>query len=311
MRIEEHQPASRREAHLVAWVQRLLRLYPRAWRDRYEVEVSAVLAAHPVTYWTALDILLGTLDAHLHRDLLPGRLTSMAHRIRTSEIAIFCAFALFCIAWLPLDNVGGPAVWQPARAAHPELLIALTLLGLAVFVAGVAILVGGVPLLVSALAQSIAARRWRLLVLFLVPLFAVAMLVVVKLADIPWASASSSAPNVVVFRQPIVMQVVLILLPLVAIGGSAAAVAAAIARSELRLDLFRFALLPARVVTAALVLGLLGAVAVTALTFAEGPQPSIGAWPSLQVGGLLLMLAAVVLAGAALRHGLQASRNAR
>jgi len=289
MRIEEHQPASRREAHLVAWVQRLLRLYPRAWRDRYEVEVSAVLAAHPVTYWTALDILLGTLDAHLHRDLLPGRLTSMAHRIRTSEIAIFCAFALFCIAWLPLDNVGGPAVWQPARAAHPELLIALTLLGLA---------------------QSIAARRWRLLVLFLVPLFAVAVLVVVKLADIPWASASSSAPNVVVFRQPIVMQVVLILLPLVAIGGSAAAVAAAIARSELRLDLFRFALLPARVVTAALVLGLLGAVAVTALTFAEGPQPSIGAWPSLQVGGLLLMLAAVVLAGAALRHGLQASRNA-
>lgn len=237
----------------------------------------------------------------------------MAHRIRTSEIAIFCAFALFCIAWLPLDNVSGPVVWQPALAAHPELLIALTVLGLAFVVAGVAILVGGVPLLVSTLAQSIAARRWRLLALFLVPLVAVAVLVVVGLADIPWASAhgmSASAPIVIVFRQPIVVQVILILLPLVAIGGSAAAVAAAIARSELRLDLFRFALLPARIATVALAVGLLAAVALTALSFAEGPHPQVGAWSPLQLGGLILMLAAVVLACAALRRGLQASRNA-
>lgn len=306
MRIEEHLPLSRHEVGLVTWVKRLLRLYPHAWRDRYEDEVAAVLAAHHVTYWTVLDVLLGALDAHLHRDLLPGRLTSMAHRIRTSEITIFCAFVLFCIAWLPLGLVRDPLpVWQAATVGHPAQLVALTILGLAYLVAAAAILVGGLPLLISALAQSINARRWRLLALFIVPLLAAAALVAVKFADIPWSSESES--GVLLMRQPITLQVGLIILPLVAIGGSTVAVAAAIGRSELHLDMFRFALLPAGVATAALALGLLGAVALTAFLSTEAPQ--VNAWPPLQVGGLLLMLAAVGLAGAALRHGIQAARS--
>ena len=230
----------------------------------------------------------------------------MAHRIRSSEITIFCAFVLFCIAWLPLGLVRDPLpVWEAAAAAHPALLVALTLLGLAALVATLAILVGGLPLLVSALAQSVAARRWRLLALFSVPLLAAAALVVVGLADIPWSSVSPS--GVLLVRQPLALQVGLILLPLVAIGGSAVAVAAAIGRSELSLDMFRFALLPAGVATAALALGLLGAAALTALLFAEAPQ--VSAWPPLQAGGLLLMLAAVVLAASALRHGIHAARG--
>jgi hypothetical protein len=309
MRVEDQPAMRRRQAHssrMQRWVQLLLRLYPRAWRDRYGDEVAFVLAEHRVTYWTALDVLLGALDAHLHGDLLPRRLTSMAHRIRSSEITIFCAFVLFCIAWLPLGLVRDPLpVWEAAAAAHPALLVALTLLGLAALVATLAILVGGLPLLVSALAQSVAARRWRLLALFSVPLLAAAALVVVGLADIPWSSVSPS--GVLLVRQPLALQVGLILLPLVAIGGSAVAVAAAIGRSELSLDMFRFALLPAGVATAALALGLLGAAALTALLFAEAPQ--VSAWPPLQAGGLLLMLAAVVLAASALRHGIHAARG--
>ena len=288
------------------WVQRLLRLYPRAWRDRYGDEVATVLAEHHVTYWTALDIVLGALDAHLHGDLLPRRLTSMAHRIRSSEITTFCAFVLFSIAWLPLSLMRDPLpVWEAAATVHPELLVALTILGFAGLVATLAVLAGGLPLLVSVLAQSIAARRWRLLVLFVVPFLAAAALVVVRLADIPWSSVSQS--GVLLMQQPIALQVGLIILPLVAIGGSAVAVMAAIGRSELSLDVLRFALLPAGVVTAALALGLLGAVALTALLFTEAPQVSAG--QLLQVGGLILMLTAVVLAGAALRHGIQAARS--
>jgi hypothetical protein len=286
--------------------QRLLYLYPRAWRDRYSDEVASVLAEHRVTYWTALDIVLGALDAHLHGDLLPRRLTSMAHRIRSSEITIFCAFVLFCIAWLPLSLVRDPLpVWEAAAAAHPELLIALILLGLAALVALLAILVGGLPLLAAALTQSIVARRWRLLALFAVPLLAAAALVVVKLDDIQWSSVSQS--GVLLMRQPIALQVSLIFLPLVAIGGSAVAIATAIGRSELSVDKFRVALLPAGVATVALALGLLGAIALTALLFAETPQ--VSAWLPLQAGGLLLMLAAVVLAALALRHGIHAARG--
>jgi len=306
----EDQPATQRCQSHASWVQRLTRrllyLYPRPWRDRYSDEVTSLLAEHRVTYWTALDIVLGALDAHLHGDLLPRRLTSMAHRIRSCEITIFCAFVLFCIAWLPLSLVSDPVpVWEATAAVHPELLITFIVLGLAALVALLAILVGGLPLLVSALTQSIAARRWRLLALFAVPVLAAAALVAIKLDDIPWSSVSQS--GVLLMRQPIALQISLIFLPFVAIGGSTVAIATAIGRSELSVDKFRFALLPAGVATVALVPGLLGAIALTVLLFAETPPAR--AWLPLQVGGLLLMLAAVILATLALRHGIHAARG--
>lgn len=41
----------------------LLRLYPRAWRKRYEAEMLALLEEHDVTLATRLDLLRGTIDA--------------------------------------------------------------------------------------------------------------------------------------------------------------------------------------------------------------------------------------------------------
>lgn len=309
MHVNERQPAPSREARLVRWVRRLLRLYPRAWRERYADEVAAVLAEHHVTYWTALDILLGAFDAHLHGDLLPRRLTSMAHRIRSSEIATFYAFVLFCIGWLLLRLVRDPLpVWEAAVAVHPELVVALTILDLTVVVATLAILVGGLPILVSACVQSIAARRWGLLALFAVPLLAAAALVVVGLADIPAPGyPQPGTPAAPLTPLGMALQLGLVSLPLVAVGGSAAAIAAVIGRSELSVNVLRFALLPAGVATAALALGVVGAVALTAFIVTEAPQ--VGTWPPLEVAVLLLMVAAVVLAGAALRHGVQAARG--
>jgi hypothetical protein len=54
---------------------RLVRLYPRAWRERYEDEFMALLDALPGTRRDRADLLRGALDAHLHpseRSLLPG-----------------------------------------------------------------------------------------------------------------------------------------------------------------------------------------------------------------------------------------------
>lgn len=230
----------------------------------------------------------------------------MAHRIRSSEIAIFCAFVLFCVAWLPLRLVRDPLpIWEAAVTAHPALLTTLTILDLASVIATLAILVGGLPLLASALAQSIAARRWRLLALFAVPLIAAATLAVVGLADIPWSSVSQSGQTQML--QPIAVQLALVLLLFVAIGGSAAAIATGIGHSEVSARTLRFALLPAGVATAALALGLLAAGALNALIFTEAPQ--VGFWPLMQVMDLLMMLVAVVLAAVALRHGIQAARE--
>lgn len=309
MRVEGHPPTrssraeSSRPRRVALW---LLRLYPRAWRDRYGDEVTSVLAEHHVTYWTALDLVLGAIDAHLHGDLLPRRLTSMAHRIRSSEIAIFCAFVLFAVAWLPLRLVRDPLpIWETAVAKHPALFTALGVLDLASLIAALAVLAGGLPLLVSALKQAVVARRWRLLALFGIPLLAAAALGAVGLADIPWSSVSQSGE--VRMLQPVAVQLALILLLLVAVGGSAAAIATAVGRSEVSDRALRFALLPAGVATTALALGLLAAVALNALIFTEAP--AVGFWPPMQVADLLVMLAAVVIAVFALRHGMQAARG--
>ena len=53
----------------------LVRLYPRAWRTRYEDEFLALLEAAPPTRNIRLDIARGALDAHLHPaepSLVPG-----------------------------------------------------------------------------------------------------------------------------------------------------------------------------------------------------------------------------------------------
>lgn len=44
----------------------LLRLYPRAWRARYEAEVLAVLADMNVDGRARVDLVRGAVDAHLH-----------------------------------------------------------------------------------------------------------------------------------------------------------------------------------------------------------------------------------------------------
>ena len=44
----------------------LIRLYPPAWRKRYEAEFLALLEARPPTLYDRFDILRGALDARLH-----------------------------------------------------------------------------------------------------------------------------------------------------------------------------------------------------------------------------------------------------
>ena len=53
----------------------LIRLYPSAWRDRYEDEFLALLEAVPWTRRVTIDVARGALDAHLHPvepSLVPG-----------------------------------------------------------------------------------------------------------------------------------------------------------------------------------------------------------------------------------------------
>jgi hypothetical protein len=72
---------------------RLLRLYPKAWRQRYEAEMRAVLDQHEVTMVTRLDLLRGALDAWLFDRRFAMSLTPPA--LRGARLALVpCAFVL-------------------------------------------------------------------------------------------------------------------------------------------------------------------------------------------------------------------------
>lgn len=44
----------------------LIRLYPRAWRDRYEAEARDLLAQRPGSIGDSVDLIRGAADAHVH-----------------------------------------------------------------------------------------------------------------------------------------------------------------------------------------------------------------------------------------------------
>lgn len=62
-------------------MRRLLRLYPAAWRERYEAEFIATLQERPVGPTGAMDIVHGAIDAHLHPELIGGAPHAWTHRL--------------------------------------------------------------------------------------------------------------------------------------------------------------------------------------------------------------------------------------
>jgi hypothetical protein len=54
---------------------RLLRLYPTAWRERYLAEVSDLLAERPPTLRDQLDLIRGAIDARIHPQVVAAHAT--------------------------------------------------------------------------------------------------------------------------------------------------------------------------------------------------------------------------------------------
>jgi hypothetical protein len=84
----------------------LLHLYPRAWRQRYETEMLAVLEARPLTLRARLDLARGALDAHLH----PAAPPSLG----------FLAPVVAGVAWIA---AGGATLAEPTPPDWPGYLL--------------------------------------------------------------------------------------------------------------------------------------------------------------------------------------------
>lgn len=226
----------------------------------------------------------------------------MAQRLRNSEIAIFCAFVLFSMAWLPLQQIRDPLpIWDNAARLHPEIRVTFVISQIAGLVAFLAVIVGGLPILGIVLARAIRTRRRDVLIALAVPLIAIALLTVYALlASAAWTQRQRPTPNAPFTLLTVLLQLGLIVLIGLAVVASTAAIAVAIARGEPDARELRFAFIPAAITTAAMGAGALATFVLAALTAMEAPE--LGALGTVPV--TLMMAAATALATTALRRGI-------
>ena len=118
---------------------RLLRLYPAAWRMRYESELLDLLEARPPSVPERLDIVRGALDAHLHPQVVrpgeaapapvPNQESRTARQLGIGTLlgsALWIAgFAVSMLGPVVYDGYGG---YRDGSAALPFMLAAVCLL---------------------------------------------------------------------------------------------------------------------------------------------------------------------------------------
>jgi len=128
----------------------LLRLYPRRWRGRYEVEVQALLEEHAIRLRTVIDLLIGALDARLDPAYAQERSVLNMRSPRFTTVSLFGAFALFGIALLPLlGTLLDPEYEQNVPTHYGDLVAAYPLVGLTGSAILVVSLIAGVALLAT------------------------------------------------------------------------------------------------------------------------------------------------------------------
>ena len=129
---------------------RLVRLYPRAWRDRYEEEFLALLAERPPTLGDLVDTVRGAVDAHLnpqaevepspwtHR--IPGLLALIAGAMWSAVFLLFVfwqdgawAVAILIPVSLLLMFLSLPGDYMAAHGR--QIAVALGVIGLCIVIA--------------------------------------------------------------------------------------------------------------------------------------------------------------------------------
>lgn len=118
---------------------RLLALFPRSWRDRYEVEFEALMDERPPSLVERLDVVRGALDAHLHPQVggatrpLPDRSgpedLRVARRLGLGAITGAAVWvAAFAIASVGPIRYDGDGAYRDGSSAMSLLLLAAGLL---------------------------------------------------------------------------------------------------------------------------------------------------------------------------------------
>jgi hypothetical protein len=310
----------------------LLRLCPRAFREEYGVEVAQVFrqlcrdawaergAWGALTFFVAAlgDLAAGALAEYIALVEGAWNRSVMMTRLRSSAILVFCAYILFVVIGMGFQKSTEDVVKSNVPTAHPGIALAYNVVIGGAALALLATLAGGVPIAFAALRQAVATRRWGILALFAVP--PISLLVWLGYLWVVmnvWQPANGA---MVTTQQSGVALAAIILIALFIVAAivSVLAVAVAITRSEIRPELYRFALAPEIGVALGMLVTVVGIAAwgVQMLTYApsylNGPDGPLGLRASLGshvVAQSALMLLATLIVIIGVTRGFSARRT--
>jgi len=164
----------------------LIRLYPRAWRQRYGEEFEALLEECLCSPLDILDILLGALDAHLElAHETNWRMMNVVNKLRTTIWMVFAGYIGFVIGGLSLYGLVDDSPAAPLMKTDPSLFAAWRAVQIGSAISLLAVVAGGLPLAYTVTRRALTSSR-RDLRLLLVPVaaFLAFMLYGVLLASI-------------------------------------------------------------------------------------------------------------------------------
>jgi hypothetical protein len=242
----------------------LLRLYPRAWRNRYEDEFAALLEQCPFSLSDLLDIFVGAIDAHLHPhvprgEMLQGGPLLMVQRLRRAILIGLCASIAFFVAGVAFEETTTTArfVEMTGYLSRYYPVFTVTSYGIAIglAVALLAVMVGGIPIAWTVIRRAASVARKELL-FWAVPLLAFVVLLAGNYVLLA-VDHRIALPTSIVEILGVTYLVMLVVGPI----ASATAVALAVTRSTVSEKLFQFALIPATVAIVAMGLTLSATIA--------------------------------------------------
>ena len=115
----------------------IIRLYPRAWRERYGDEIVALIEEHPATVLDQLDLIRGAFDARLHPQV-PGADVVPEQEIPVNQRTLGLVAAIGGVAWI----LGVASIFVLPRGVDGYRNLSLANLGLALAIAFIGIALG-------------------------------------------------------------------------------------------------------------------------------------------------------------------------
>lgn len=280
-------------------MKRLVRLYPRAWRERYEEEFVAMLEQRPASVRDYFDVALGALDAWLAPQVVSEGRVGVISRIRSSVLVVLWAWVGLVVAGVGFQKMTEYDDFAEAARESAAVGAAFDAGVVGAVVALAAVLVGGAPIAICAIRQALVEGRKDVPLLFCVPPLSLAAFTAytILLVRVVYPALGDATVHVSVNVALFLSLAGVFVLSAVA---SAASVSAAVGRSEIGERLLRFALVPAVVVALAIVVVLVSTVAWGVFLHAHSPALFAGddgilSTPTVYTWGAIL----AVMAGSA------------